>query len=177
MSTEETAEDFKKYFNPNEYITKIIGRDESDVQGIADDNKEVELLTSLLTDPKHKDVKEQTLMMLKKDKKEEVLLVAIAKQKQGEFRHQLVAACWESEINFSKYLPFFVMLLDDADYMVALEAITVIQEMPGPFDQKQLQQAIDNVKKLKKDIINEKLVLLNDLLDTLQGFTSSEQLN
>lgn len=170
MTAETNNENLKKFFNPKEYITKLIGREEGDTSAQAEDNKEVELITTLLTDLKHKDVKEQTLLMLKKDKKEQLLLMAIAKQKENNFRHQLIAACWESEINFSKYLPFFVMLVDDSDYLVSLEAITVIQEMSGPFDKTQLSQALENVKKAKQMATTEKQVLLNDLLDTLHGF-------
>jgi hypothetical protein len=174
MTIETTNEDYKKYFDPKEYITHIVGVDSDSETPIGENDKEVVLMTSLLTDPKHRDVREETLLMLKKDKKEDVLLVAIAKQKDKNIQHQLVAACWESEINFSKYLPFFVMLLTADDYLVLLEAITVIQEMEGPFDQEQLKKAIDHVKKLKKNVSDERQVLLNDVLDALNGYLIAE---
>lgn len=159
----------QKFFNTKEYITKIIGVAENDAEE-ASNNKEVDLLTSLLTDPKHKDAKEETLLMLKKEKKGEFLLMAIAQQKNKSLVPALVAACWESEINFSKYLPFFVLLVLDDDYLVSLEAITVITEMKGPFEPEHLKQAIVKIKDTKKSITNEKQVLLNDLVDTLIGF-------
>jgi len=159
----------QKFFNPEEYITKIIGVAENEAEETSN-NKEIDLLTSLITDPKHKDAKEETLLFLKKDKKEEFLLMAIAQQKNKTFMAMLVAACWESEINFSKYLPFFILLVLDKDYLVSLEAITVISEMKGPFEQEHLKQAVTKIKDAKKTITNERVVLLNDLVDTLNGF-------
>jgi hypothetical protein len=165
-----TENDYKKYFNPQEYITHIVGADKSEEE-TESDTKEVTLLTSLLTDPLHKDAKEETLLLLKKEKKEDFLLMAIAQQKDKKLLPPLVAACWESEINMSKYLPFFVLLALDDDFFVSLEAMTVISEMQGPFDQTQVKQAIQKIKEEQKKLNNEKVVLLNDLLDALNGFS------
>jgi len=161
--------DPKKYFNTQEYVTHIIGVDKSEEETL-NDEKEVTLLTSLLTDSKHKDAKEETLLLLKKEKKEEFLLMAIANQKNKKLLAPLVAACWESEINMSKYLPFFVLLVLDDDFYVSLEAMTVISQMQGPFDQAHAIQAVEKIKGEQKKQNNKKTVLLNDLLDALNGF-------
>jgi len=161
--------DPKKYFNTQEYITHIVGVDKSEEETL-NDEKEVTLLTSLLTDPKHKDAREETLLLLKKEKKEEFLLMAIANQKDKKLLAMLVSACWESEINMSKYLPFFVLLVLDDDFYVSLEAMTVIAEMKGPFDQVHVKQAIQKIKEEQKKLNDEKIVLLNDLLDALNEF-------
>ena len=79
----------------------------------------------------------------------------------------LIAACWESEINFTRYFPFFILLAIDTDYMVSLEAITVISSMEGPFNKVEVQEAIKKVKIARDNSTSERIVLLNDLLDTL----------
>ncbi len=164
---EEENNDYKKYFDPKEYSTKIITVDGVEVPN---DKKDIELVTELLTAPQHKDAKEETLLMLKKEKKAEVLLKAIAVQEDKNIQQKLVAACWECEINMSSYLPFFVLLALDNDFLVSLEAITVISEMAGPFDSKQLSDAIQKLKKAKLSLQDEKQVLLNDLIDRLNEF-------
>jgi len=169
MENNDKENSLKKYFNPQEYITHLVGVDKSEEETISDE-KEVILLTSLLTDPKHKDAREETLLLLKKEKKEEFLLMAIANQKDKKLLPALVAACWESEINMSKYLPFFILLALDNDFYVSLEAMTVISEMKGPFNLTQVKQAIQKIKEEKQKLNNEKTVLLNDLLDALNGF-------
>lgn len=165
----ENKEDHKKYFDPKEYITTIIGKD-SGYEPSAKDESKITNLISLLTDPANKEFKETALLNLKKEKGGEMLLLAIANPLAKNNRFKLVAACWESEINFSNYLPFFILLALDQDYLVSLEAITVISTMEGPFNQEHVIEGIKKVKAAKKDITTEKIVLLNDLVDTLEGF-------
>lgn len=166
----DNSNDLKKYFNSKEYATTIVGK-ETDVNlPINNSEDKITKLISLLTNPANKSVKEEALITLKKEKGGDLLLLAIASPKAKEVRHILVAACWESEINFSKYLPFFILLALDEDYLTSLEAITCIENMEGPFQEDDVKNAIKKIKEAKKIITNEKLVLLNDLVVTLEGF-------
>lgn len=168
--TDNTTEDLKKYFDPKEYITKIIGNETSENE-TADVEDRVATLITLLTDPANKAIKEQALITLKKEKGEELLLLAIASPKAKEHRAKLIAACWESEINFSKYLPFFILLALNEEYLVSLEAITVISTMEGPFNNEHVQDGLKKVKAEKKNIPGERQVLLNDLIVTLEDLS------
>jgi hypothetical protein len=168
--TMENTDDLKKYFNSKEYATAVIGLDGISTPATPSEDK-ISTLISLLTDPSNKDVKEETLITLKKEKGgDEVLLLAIASNKAKAVRHIMVAACWESEINFSKYLPFFILLALDEDYLISLEAITVIEQMEGPFNVNDVNAAIRKIKDFKKNITSERQVLLNDLATTLETF-------
>lgn len=161
--------DLKKYFDTTQYATTIVGGEQKTVT-VAEDK--ITSLISLLTDPSNKDVKEEALITLKKEKAGDVLLQAIASPKSLPNRHLLVAACWESEINFSKYLPFFILLALDSNYLISLEAITTIENMEGPFVEKDVKEAIQKVKTEQKKISSERAVLLNDLIMTLEGFVA-----
>jgi hypothetical protein len=163
----ENSDDLKKYFDTNQYITKIVG--EKEVNPPVNEDK-ITSLIALLTDPSNKNVKEEALITLKKEKAGEVLLQAIASPQSLENRHLLVAACWESEIDFSKYLPFFILLALDNNYLISLEAITTIENMEGPFEEEQVKDAIKKVKGEQKNISSERAILLNDLIMTLEGF-------
>jgi hypothetical protein len=166
----ENTNDLNKYFNSKEYITTIVGGNAEDVTLPVTKEDKITSLISLLTEPANKDVKEETLLTLKKEKGGDTLLLAIASPKAKNVRHLLVAACWESEINFSKYLPFFILLALDEDYLISLEAITVIENMEGPFTEADVTSAIKKVKEAKKKITTEKIVLLNDLIVTLENY-------
>ncbi|MGQ0828051.1 MAG: hypothetical protein ACT4ON_06625 [Bacteroidota bacterium] len=168
----ENTDDLKKYFNSKEYITTIVGGEE-EIKSQKITGDKIAALISLLTDPKNKDIKEEALLALKREKGGEVLLAAIASPNAEKDRHILVAACWESEINFSKYLPFFITLALSTDYLVSLEAITVIENMEGPFNEAALKDGIKKIKEQQKNIANERVVLFNDLVNTLQNFLSS----
>jgi hypothetical protein len=171
----ENNEDLKKYFDSKEYITTIIGKTE----GSADDTPvregKISNLISLLTDPSNKDIKEEALITLKKDKGGDLLLTAIASPESDGRKHILVAACWESEINFSKYLPFFILLAMSDDYLVSLEAITVIENMEGPFETSHIKDGIKKIKEKQKSISSERVVLLNDLVVTLESFANKQE--
>jgi hypothetical protein len=166
----ENTDDLKKYFDANQYITTIVGEQETATMTAPVTEDKISTLISLLTDPSNKDVKEETLITLKKEKAGEVLLQAIASPKSLANRHLLVAACWESEINFSKYLAFFILLALDNNYLISLEAITTIENMEGPFVEKDVKEAIKKVKAQQKDIPSERAILLNDLTMTLERF-------
>jgi hypothetical protein len=166
----ENSDDLKKYFDTQQYITTIVGEQETTTMAAPVTEDKVTTLISLLTDPSNRDVKEETLITLKKEKAGDVLLQAIASPKSLASRHLLVAACWESEINFSKYLPFFILLALDTNYLISLEAITTIENMEGPFVEKDVKDAIKKVKAEQKDIPSERAILLNDLAMTLERF-------
>ncbi len=160
-------ENFKKYFDNKEYVTKIVGAEE-ETEGLSVANDKITSLIQLLTLSENKDFKEETLMILKKEKAGDLLITAIKKTKKN--KHILVAACWESEIDFSNYLPYFIDLALDSDYLVSLEAITVISTMEGPFVADDVKSSISKVKEEQKKLNSERVVLLNDLAITLEVF-------
>ncbi len=166
----ENTDDLQKYFDTNQYITTIVGAEPSNAKSV--DMDKISQLIFLLTDPANKDVKEETLITLKRDKGDELLLQCIASPKSLPIRHLLVAACWESEINFSKYLSFFILLALDENYLISLEAITTIENMEGPFVPADVKEAIKKVKAEQKKLNSERAVLLNDLIVRLESFIS-----
>ena len=144
------SDSLKKYFNSKEYATAIIGGSKAKTQ--PGEDKIAQLIT-LLTDPANKEIKEIVLLKLKKEKAGNTLLLAIASPSAVKVRPILVAACWESEINFSSYLPFFILLALDQDYLTSIEAITTIENMEGPFIEADVKNAI---KKKFVDVIRIK---------------------
>ncbi len=168
----ENTDDLKKYFDSKEYITQIIGIDKAEAPKASE--SELTNLISLLTNPENKAFKEETLLTLKKEKAGDRLLLAIASPKAKTNKHLLVAACWESEINFSKYLSFFLILALDSDDLVSLEAITVISTMEGPFDTNAVKEGIKKVKAfIQNSATVPRTVLLNDLVFTLEEFLNA----
>ncbi len=165
----ETNNNYQKYFDSKEYITQIVGINNEQEQPVGSNEDKISKIIYLLTDPLNKDVKEETLILLKKQNAVDLMLRAIASAKAKNVKHILVAACWESEINFSKYLKFFIHLVLDTDYLVSLEAITAIENMEGPFNENDLKDAIKQLRKEQKNITSEKLALINDLIVVLEN--------
>ena len=85
------------------------------------------------------------------------------------FQRVLVSACWESGINYSMHLEFFVNLAAKSDYLTCLECLTVIENMEGPFDNKTLDQCIE-LSKNAADAEDGKFDLLHSIWEVLVDF-------
>ena len=106
------------------------------------DKKLVDSLIVQLTDPRMRETKDEALRLLKEHNSQELLVSVIAAEEDLSKRRTLIAACWETGLDFSKHLLFFVELAVDGDYDTCLEAMTVITEnMAGPFDAAEVEKA------------------------------------
>ena len=83
-------------------------------------------LTALLSDVKESDFK--TVLM------------------EGSGKANLLRICWESAIDFSEYLDVFVDMLLREDFIAALEASTVIENLHGNIPEEKIHIAIQRLK-------------------------------
>lgn len=130
-------------------------------------------IVNVLVNNHSEDIKNEALHYLF-DLKEEsalpALIRAIQDPKNIEYQQMLVSACWESGLDCTPYLNFFVDLAIIADYMVCLECLTVIENMPGPFDIALLDKAIDKTKEAADEDNEGKFDLLNGIWEVLLDF-------
>jgi hypothetical protein len=56
------------------------------------------------------------------------IVESIENHEYGEYLTPLIAACWQSGLDFSGFLPVFVKIFIVSDYVTAIEAFTVIEE-------------------------------------------------
>ncbi len=56
-------------------------------------------------------------------------------------RKLVLSAIWNSKLPFDAHLPFFVMLASQGDYLEALDCLSIIENMSGPFDESQLLES------------------------------------
>lgn len=74
---------------------------------------------------------------------------------------KIVSSCWQSGLDYSKFLSVFTDLIINESYAVAIESFTVIENMEGPFTKKELGS---NIKKIKSALSeNDKKYLLIEL--------------
>jgi hypothetical protein len=67
-------------------------------------------------------------------------------------RKLVLSAIWNSKLPFDEHLPFFVMLASQGDYLEALDCLTILENMSGPFEEAQLLEA----QLLLKEYLEEK---------------------
>lgn len=70
---------------------------------------------------------EQLYNLIKKEKLGPLLLETSVKEKDPERKTRLLAACWEIDVDASSHVLPLTKLVFDADFKVALEALTVLE--------------------------------------------------
>lgn len=82
----------------------------------------------------------------------EAFIDYLTEQTDAENRKLVLSAIWNSKLPFDEHLPFFVMLASQGDYLEALDCLTIIENMSGPFDESQLLES----QLLLKEYIEER---------------------
>lgn len=167
----EETPDLKKYFDKENYSTIIVGKEEAVEESAKD---KVTTLIQLLSSKENRDFKHDTLKILKENNALDLVMKAITKAKNPLIKQNLIAACWEAELNCSPQLSFFVDLAVNGELNTCIEAMTVVQEMHGPFEPQLIEQELKKVEDAMKQFGKEdKGAMLEQLQHVLQGFAQA----
>jgi hypothetical protein len=139
------------------------------------DRKLISTLVTGLTGPQARELKDEILHTLKAGESQDLLVEVIGMKEYFKHRRILLAACWESGLDFSAYLEFFVSLLGDkkTDNLSCIEIVTIIEEMTSPFDKKALDNSIQKLRSISVDEPLKK-ELLTEITARLISFASQE---
>jgi hypothetical protein len=96
-----------------------------------------------------------------------LIVEAIRNQKYEPELKELVASCWENGMDYSDYLELFIDLLIENEFIVALEAYTVIMNMTAQIDQQKIDIEIDKIEKALAQSSEQKKPLMLDVIDFL----------
>jgi hypothetical protein len=56
-------------------------------------------------------------------------------------RKQILHILWNSKLNYSDHIASFVKMACESDYLTALECLTILENLEGPFDEASLLEA------------------------------------
>jgi hypothetical protein len=131
---------------------------------------DIPVLLELLRQSKNTEIKAKITGLLANLKDNEtipLLVNTIQDQKYESQLQQIVSACWENGLDFTPYLPVFVDLLIEKDFLVAFEAYTVITNMEKAIDQRLIDIEIEKLDKAMHSTSDEKKALMLDVVDFL----------
>lgn len=153
---DDDAFDPKKLFNEEEYSTLIIDRGGFSKK----ENATADLLESLLEPKITRQESEEIFSKLKEANAQKLMIDGIKVAERVSEKITLTAACWESGLDFSSELLFFVELACHPDFQLAMEALTVVESMePEPaFSHELLTTALNviaSAKSSNKDLVND----------------------
>lgn len=120
---DEEGIDPKKLFDETEYSTLVINRD-----GFSKgENAIADLIEGLLLPHLSREQNEEIFKALKEKQAQAILVQSIELAETNEEKAKLVAACWETGLDFNAYYLVFAALAGHPDFMVAFEAFTVLE--------------------------------------------------
>ena len=157
--------DPEKLFDEKEYATIIIGSEGMSKK----DTSNADYVTVLVNSKSTREEKDEALKVLKENNAQAFILNAITKTKNLGQKALLIAACWETGLDFSKDYLFFIELITNKDFIVSFEAFTVIQEMEAEIDNTTLQSSLTILKKVK-----EPSVTITDAIELIEQKLTSE---
>lgn len=135
-----------KLFDEKEYATIIIGSEGMSKKDVSN----ADYVTALVSSRSSREEKDEALIALKENNAQSFILNAIAKTKNLEQKALLIAACWETGLDFSKDYIVFIDLIGHENFIVSFEAFTVIQEMEADIDKSTLKTALEKLNKFTK---------------------------
>jgi len=102
----------------------------------------------------------------------EVLMDAILNSKDEELRVALLSTIWNSTNDYNDYLNEFVRIAINGSFMEALECHTIIDNLPGPFDEATVMDAKIIIKENIRTLMDneQKSHLLSDILLKIEEF-------
>lgn len=122
---DEEAFDPKKLFNEEEYSTLIIDREGFSKK----QNETANIIEQLLDKEITRAEAEEIFSKLKDQKATRMLLGSVSTAKSMADKVTLVAACWETGLDFSADLNFFVELVCQPTFELAVEALSVVENL------------------------------------------------
>ncbi|MBW7868149.1 MAG: hypothetical protein H3C31_07485 [Brumimicrobium sp.] len=117
---------------------------------------------------------------LKSSAAKEKIMEAVLNKDFGNIHQSLLSTMWNSKIDYSEYLLEFIQISILNDYMIALECLTIIENMEGPLeDQKLLDGQIilreyaEKQQKSKQDS-EDKIKLIAEIAKILEDHENSK---
>ena len=129
-------------------------------------------LFRLMKPSTHEAIRESILMLIGELKTQDAVPVIVSSLEQaergGDFT-RLLAACWQSGLDFSNHIPGFIRFFIDGDYQTAVEAFSVIEESIMDADKSIHKSCLQLLEKSAKQVSEDKYPLYKELMKVVSG--------
>lgn len=98
----------------------------------------------------------------------EIIVKALEEERFIPIRKELIASCWSSGLDYSKYLNFFVDIFISSDFIIAFEAFTLIETFDNQISKEIIDPLIDKLKGNMNSMPDSKKSLLHELVHLLE---------
>ena len=135
-------------------------------------------LIDLLHNTEVPEIKKSVLNLLSELKNKASIPVFVEAIKNADYaseRKDLVACCWQNGLSYNDYLPFFIDLVINEEFMIAFEAFTVIENLYGQIDEQVIENEVVKLKEALKNSDGQKDYLLIGLLAIIQDIPDKQE--
>ena len=104
----------------------------------------IEILVSIVASSTNREIKKEILAFLSNvvDPLSPALLIQfIQEEKYAVIRQELLTVIWNSKLDYSPFIAEFVEIAIEGNFMIALECLTVLENLKGPFEEHQLLES------------------------------------
>jgi len=93
-------------------------------------------------------------------------------------RQQLLSTIWNSKLDYTYFLPDFVEIAVDGDFMEALECLTIIENMAGPVEERHVLEAKLHLREYLEDTDPkdpQKSQIMSEIAMIIKDFDSMDE--
>jgi hypothetical protein len=136
-------------------------------------------LIELLHISKEEEIKESATAFLNDLKTQDTSSFIVEAIKNERYRNELpilVASCWQSGLDYSKHLELFIDLIIHEDYLLAIEAFSVVENSAYNTDAEVRKTLIDKLKTGITQVEKDKKLLITALINAINemGYPEKE---
>ena len=99
------------------------------------------------------------------------LVDAVIQYKGQESYHNIVSSCWQSGLDYSKYMDVFIDLVMEQELLTAIEAFSVVEENISQVSPPEREKFAIYIRSKLKIIDVERKNLVNELLHLVQNIS------
>ena len=140
--------------------------------------KIIQSLIELFSKSDNEEVKNEiknTLSQLKTTKALPVLIDNLS-HKDNRVKELVLFAIWSSNLDACDHIPVIVNVACKSDFMVALEALTLIENLEGPFNEEDLMEGMIHINEYMSGPLDDKEGLIKSISETLMLFEEQIQI-
>lgn len=97
------------------------------------------------------------------------VLSAIEESANEDIRNALLSSCWQSRIDYSDYIDYFIDYAISGSYINALDCLTVVEQSVPSVPEETRKRGIKRISAAMASMEDEKKVLLREIISILEG--------
>ena len=150
----------KELFDEKKFITLLINRDGYSKK----QNETADFIDRLLEKEINREEQEEIFKNIKATNAGEMLIESIRNTRSKTDKAKLLAAIWESGVDVSRHFIYLTELACENDFLTAMEALTIIQNMEEKIEEKTLASAVQ----IAQDCKSQNKELIEDLINCIK---------